>query len=333
MPSNVARIEQFLLSGVSDCKVLVVGDVMLDIYYIGDVQRISPEAPVPIVKVAKELKTLGGAGNVATNLIQLGCQVLLAGATGDDDNWQHLRRLMTIHNIECTGIIKSNRPTITKTRIVAGHQQVVRLDFEEIAPLPEYEESRLLEWVLAALAQGVKIVIVSDYGKGVCTPRVCQTIIHTCHKLAIPTIIDPKGRKWVKYQEADYITPNIKELGKALACHVDNTNELVYQYAAEARRRFNINNILVTRSDKGMSLVNHSGIIHIPTRAQEIFDVSGAGDTVVATLGVMLAGGADIATAVKVANIAAGIVVGKVGTGPVEVDELLEAIRHSHAAL
>lgn len=329
MPSNMACIEQFLLSEASKINVLVIGDVMLDIYYFGDVQRISPEAPVPVVKVARELKTLGGAGNVANNLRQFGCRVSLASATGDDDNCQQLKRLLAIQNIDYTGIINSNRPTITKTRIVAGHQQVVRLDFEEETPLSEYDEAHLLKWILAALTKDVHIVIVSDYGKGVCTPKVCQTIIKECHKLAIPTIIDPKGREWIKYQGADYITPNIKELSNALACRVDNTHEAVHHHAAEARQRFNIKNILVTRSEKGMSLINQSGIIHMPTRAQEVFDVSGAGDTVVATLGVMLAGGNDVTTAVKVANVAAGIVVGKIGTGPVEAAKLLEALRYT----
>lgn len=329
MNSNLDNIEQFLLTDAAACKVLVVGDVMLDIYYFGDVQRISPEAPVPVVKVAKELKTLGGAGNVANNLIELGCQVILAGVTGEDDNGQQLKGLMAVERIDCTKMIKTSRPTITKTRIVAGHQQVVRLDFEEVMPLSQQEETLLLTRVLHALSQGVAIVIVSDYGKGVCTPKVCQTIINECRKLAITTIVDPKGQEWCKYQGADFITPNIKELGDALACRVENTNEEVGQSAVEARRNFGIKTILVTRAEQGMSLINHTGIVHIPTRAQDVFDVSGAGDTVAATLGVMLAGGKDILTAVKVANIAAGVVVGKIGTSPVKADELLEALRYT----
>ncbi|MBP2638328.1 MAG: hldE 3 [Firmicutes bacterium] len=267
MHNQISQIEHFLLSEVSACKVLVIGDVMLDIYYWGNVNRISPEAPVPIVKVAKEIKTLGGAGNVASNLAQLGCQVLLSGVTGDDDNRQQLQQLMSMHNIECSGIFKSNRPTITKTRIIANHQQIARLDFEEVIPLTEHEEKRLLKRVLAALSQDVNIVIVSDYDKGVCTPTVCKTIINECQRLNIPTIVDPKGQDWSKYQGADYITPNIKELSTVLCCHINNSNDAIYHHALKVREYFNIKNVLVTRSEKGLSFVNDSGVVHIPTRA------------------------------------------------------------------
>lgn len=328
MFSNIKRILQFLAGEVKECKVLVVGDVMLDNYYFGEVKRISPEAPVPVVKVLRENKNLGGAGNVANNLAHLGCRVSLGGVIGDDDSGKNLCLLLEEQKIDYMGLTVTTRPTITKTRVIGENQQMFRLDFEEVKPLEDSILKKLDRWFSDKLAGGIDTVILSDYGKGVCTPKLCQLVIKKCKEKNIPVIVDPKGADWNKYSEADFITPNLHELSEVRSLQVKNDDEEVVKHGTRIRGIFKVKNLLVTRSEKGMSLLNDNGFVHIPTRAQEIFDVSGAGDTVVAVLAALIAGGINIIDTVKIANVAAGIVVGKLGTQPISVQELLDYISY-----
>lgn len=321
------RILQFLTKGVFDCNVLVVGDVMLDRYYFGEVKRISPEAPVPVTRITQEQSTLGGAANVANNLALLGAKVYLAGIAGQDESRRQLDKLLSSAGIGSEGLVDDARPTTTKLRVLGGHQQMLRLDFEDSHPVAGKAAENLRKYISGMITAGrVQAVIISDYAKGVCTPQVCQDIIKQCTAAGIPLVIDPKGINWQKYAGAPVITPNLKELAEAAKTEAANNDRVVKMLADKLRKRFNIDNIIVTRSEKGLSVIDEDQAVHISTYAQEVFDVSGAGDTVVAVLGAALAAGMDMIDAAHLANMAAGIVVGKLGTYAVKRGELLEAV-------
>ncbi|MEN6414732.1 MAG: D-glycero-beta-D-manno-heptose-7-phosphate kinase [Veillonellales bacterium] len=330
MYRNYNKIKAFVEEQVTQCTVLVVGDVMLDKYYFGEVKRISPEAPVPVTRVMQEKETLGGAGNVAHNLARLGCRTLLAGAVGNDIHCDSLCRLLDERNIIHEGLVAKDGPTTTKLRVIGGHQQMLRLDFEETSPVGDEVETKILYYVDKALQQKAGSVILSDYGKGICTSRVCQAIISKCAEYHIPVIIDPKGSNWHKYTGASFITPNIKELNEVSKNEVTNEDEPVKQAAQTIRRKFRIKNMMVTRSEKGLSLVGAKRCVHIPTLAQEVFDVSGAGDTVIAVMGAALSAGLDPVDSAYLANMAAGVVVGKLGTYAISRQELLEALENTN---
>ena len=318
-------VTTFLSEKVQNLKIAVIGDVMLDRYFHGEVKRISPEAPVPVTKINKINSVLGGAANVAANLAHLGCRVFMGGITGDDDNRILLERLMEEAGIDHSGLVKSaSRKTITKLRVLGGQQQMLRLDFEEIGDLVTEETAALTEWLDGLLEQGLDGIIISDYAKGVCAETFCQQVIAKAHADNIPVLIDPKGSDWSKYRGCDFITPNLKEMCEAAGCQRDNEDRAVVEMAMAARDKFAIKNVVVTRSEKGMSLINQEQVLHSPATAIEVFDVSGAGDTVAATLLVGAAGKLSLEEAVYMANRAAGIVVAKVGTYPVHRDELLK---------
>jgi len=326
--NDVAKVIDFLTQGIRSVKVLVVGDVMLDRYYFGEVKRISPEAPVPVTRVLEEHSTLGGAANVAHNLARIGAQVELAGVVGGDENNRELSRLLLQAGIGSAGLITDQRPTITKLRVLGGHQQMLRLDFEDNRPLSKGIEKKLKQYMSKAITEGaVQAVVISDYAKGVCTPLLCQFLIKECTRLGIPLIVDPKGSNWKKYSGAPLITPNLKELGEAAKEEIANEDSRVKKLADKLRKRFALESIIATRSEKGLSIINDNQAVHISTCAQEVFDVSGAGDTVVAVLGAALAGGLALADAANLANLAAGIVVGKIGTYAVQRDELVQAVQ------
>ena len=309
----------------SNKKVLVIGDVMLDIYYKGGVERISPEAPVPVVRVENVIYTIGGAGNVCNNIVNLNGVSYLVGFTGQDENNDILRKRLTEAKIDFH-LVKSDRPTITKMRIVGDHQQIVRVDFEDKAPeysKGEYEE---LKQNIIKLIEKSDIIVISDYKKGVCTDDVCKFIIQQSNNKNKKVIVDPKGKDWNKYQNAYFITPNLKELREISNVDILNENNEIEKYGFEILKKYNINNLLVTRSEKGMSLISNKETQHIPSIAKEVFDVSGAGDTVVATLSLALTNGFNKYEAIKLANSAAGVVVGKLGTVPITLDELEETI-------
>lgn len=314
----------FLEHKIQDVRVLVVGDVMLDRYFYGTATRISPEAPVPVNRVDKKKDTLGGAANVAHNLAQLGCQTYLAGAIGDDHHGRLLIRKMKKRDIHTDGIVLGREKTTTKIRILGGHQQMIRVDFEETDAISADATVELESFVQNRIKDGVEAIILSDYGKGVCTPELCQYVIQEAKKAGIPVFVDPKGNKWDKYKNASYITPNVKEAGVVCGRTLNNNDEHDIQDAALfIQQNYDIDNVMITRSEKGLSLFMGNTDFAVPTVAQEVFDVSGAGDTVISVFAAGVGGNLEPFTAAQLANFAAGIEVGKLGTYAVSREELL----------
>lgn len=325
------KLLNFVLNDISKARILVVGDVMLDRYYYGEVSRISPEAPVPINHVTKVTDTMGGSANVAHNLALLGCKTSIAGFVGNDYHCQTLLDKFTSRGIDYKGIIHRDAPTTTKLRVIGGHQQMLRLDFEDTEPIGEQYEERLLNFVDQSLQIGVDAVILSDYGKGACTYEVCTRIIEACKEFGVPVFVDPKGIEWEKYAYADYITPNFKELNSIQPKPIYNRDEYIEQAAKFAMDKYDIKSVLATRSEYGMSLVQpKAGVVHIPTKAQEVFDVSGAGDTVISVFALGIAGGLAPVEAAYLANLAASVVVAKLGTYAVSNAELQHVIKRMH---
>ncbi|MGC8765640.1 MAG: bifunctional D-glycero-beta-D-manno-heptose-7-phosphate kinase/D-glycero-beta-D-manno-heptose 1-phosphate adenylyltransferase HldE [Brevinematia bacterium] len=311
-----------MLENFKDAKVLVIGDVMLDVYLYGDVERISPEAPVPVVHVKKESYVPGGAANVANNVSTLKAKSTLVGITGNDENSTKLKRLLENQGITYR-FVTTKHPTITKTRVVSSNQQILRIDVEN----PLAVEKDIEKEISGLITENIKkadVVVISDYGKGVCTSSICQHIVTEGSKNNKPVIIDPKKKDWEKYRGASILTPNLKELSDFLGKPVANEDKEIEAALKEAYKKLGVENIIVTRSEKGMSLFDGKDLFHIPTEAKEVYDVSGAGDTVIATLSVALASKMDIKEAAIVANKAAGIVVGKAGTAPIYYEELLK---------
>lgn len=307
-------------------KVLVIGDLMLDCYYWGNVGRISPEAPVPVVKVSQKTFSLGGAGNVAANLSGLGCSAAVIGLIGQDEASGQLRDLLAAFQIEDRCIDDTGRPTITKTRIMASKQQVVRLDEEDGRSIGTETADRILSAAAKLLPQ-VNAVILSDYGKGMFDSHpFIQALIRSCRKMDVPVFIDPKGREWERYAGATCITPNTAELELAVGAPVTLKTDLI-PVGRDIRRKLALDWLLVTRGSNGMALFGEEASpLMIAARAREVFDVSGAGDTVIATLAACVAAKMDVTDAASVANNAAGIVVGKLGTQPVNWQELAHGL-------
>ena len=320
------RLFDFVQNKAKSCRILVVGDVMLDQYYYGEVTRISPEAPVPITRVTSTKQTMGGAANVAHNLALLGTQTYISGFVGDDFHCQTLMDKFTSRGINYRGIVYTEAPTTTKLRIIGGHQQMLRLDFEETAPVKDPYEGRCINYIEQQMEEGLDAVIISDYAKGACTENICKEAIRLAHEHSIPAVVDPKGTAWEKYTGADYLTPNLKELNAILKEPIKNVDLKVEKGAFYAMKHFGIKNMLVTRSECGMSLVQPKNTVHIPTKSREVFDVSGAGDTVIAVFTLGLAGGLEPTEAAYLANLAASVVVAKLGTYAVSQDELLEVL-------
>ena len=319
------------LERIAEARLLVVGDVMLDRYYFAEVSRISPEGPVPVALVKDCKNTLGGAANVAHNLARLGCQVSLCGISGDDENRAILERKLTTLGIDATDLLKTGRPTTTKVRVIGGHQQMLRLDFEETGATSRKQEKQLIGAIRKKLDSGVDAVILSDYAKGVCSSSLCRALIQACRQVNIPLVVDPKGANWKKYLGAFLVTPNVKELAEASRSPVFNDDFSIELLARTIRRRFAFDVLMVTRSEKGLSLFGEDRVTHIPTYAREVFDVSGAGDTVAAVMGAALAAGLKPGAAAHLANLAAGVVVAKLGTyaiSAVELEAALAEIQH-----
>lgn len=309
------------LSGVS---VLVVGDVMLDEYVWGDVRRISPEAPVPVVEITRRSHAPGGAANVAAGVIALGGVAGIIGVTGGDAAGEQLRESLAAGGIDVSGlIIDSTRPTTAKTRFIAQAQQVMRADEEDPRALDEGLASRLLA-VLDARLDACDCVVLSDYGKGVVTDAVAETVINAARAASTPIVVDPKGLRFTKYTGATVITPNDLELAQAAHVQIGSQAELVA--AAERLAGECHASLLVTRGAAGMSLVGAGVRFDVPARAREVFDVTGAGDTVVAVLAAALGRGLALTQAVVLANAAASVAVGKVGTVAVTTAELSVAL-------
>lgn len=309
----------------ASCTVLVIGDVMLDRYFWGDVERISPESPVPIVRVDKKTSTLGGAGNVAKNLKGLNCKQILLGVRGDDSNGSSLQDILNKEDIKNHLIPVKNHPTTTKTRILSQNQQLLRLDEENSKEIPKNILKELLDSFDKALPEA-DVVIVSDYGKGVFQFDVTQHIIKRCRSKNVAVFVDPKGVSWERYSGATCVTPNKAELNLIAPFPADDET-ILENLAKKAVEKYDLDFMLVTRGPKGISLFQRGRPArHIATHAREVYDVSGAGDTVIASLSAAYGCGLKMSEAAVLANMAAGIVVGKVGTQPVLESELKQAL-------
>jgi len=313
-------------------RVLVLGDVMLDEFIWGRVARISPEAPVPVVEVTRQSFHLGGAGNVAGNVVALGGQAVLVGVVGDDDAGRRLRAELAARGVEAAlAQDRGGRPTTLKTRIVAHHQQVVRADRELAQDVAGELERELLARLGAALP-GCQALLVSDYQKGVVTPRVMQAVRRLARRRGLPVLVDPKVNHQALYRHVSVVTPNQGEAEQIAGQRIRSAEDL----AAVGQRLLQVlrcEAVLITRGEHGLSLFERSRRpVHVPTAAREVFDVTGAGDTVIATLALALSAGAPLRDAARLANQAAGVVVGKLGTATTSPEELLAAVQAAQPA-
>lgn len=317
-----------LVERLKGATVLCIGDLMLDRFVYGEVERISPEAPIPVLGVRRRTTMLGGAGNVARNLASLGAKVELIGVTGADDAARELKEEFAgLPGTRATLLADSTRPTSIKTRYLAGTQQMMRADEESTAPLAAELRERLLAAAAKAM-EAAAVVVLSDYAKGVLKNGVAAALIDMARQRKKPVIVDPKSADFSVYRHASLLTPNRTELGQAARLPVGGDGEIV-DAAKQLISDTGIDAILVTRSREGMTLVRSKGPAqHLQAIAREVFDVSGAGDTVLAILAAGLAAGAPLEQAAALANVGAGIVVGKVGTAAVYPDELVGALHH-----
>lgn len=324
MIAQLHRVIHEIQDQWSSKRVLVVGDVMLDKYIWGDVQRISPEAPVPVVRGLRHDEKPGGAANVAMNMACLGAKTIVVGITGRDESERLLAESLRINGVHPQFVSSEEYETVTKMRILGGRQQMLRLDFEHFAAIESSVYERLIERTLDLLP-GSHALVLSDYAKGVITPEVCAAVIPAARKLGIPVLVDPKGLDYARYKGATTICPNLTELARAVRLEPNDLEALFI--AAEAMvADLHLDFLTATLSEKGIALVRQGSRFVAPAVARQVFDVSGAGDTVVAVMALCLASGLEPETAVQLANIAAGIVVGKVGTVPVQKHELLAAL-------
>ncbi|MCX8601166.1 MULTISPECIES: bifunctional D-glycero-beta-D-manno-heptose-7-phosphate kinase/D-glycero-beta-D-manno-heptose 1-phosphate adenylyltransferase HldE [unclassified Gilliamella] len=302
-------------------NILVVGDIMLDRYWYGGTNRISPEAPVPVVKIDALEERPGGAANVAMNITALGGHVRLIGLTGIDEPAKILDEQLTQYHVQCDFVSVSTHPTITKLRVLSRNQQLIRIDFEE--GFDNVDPSPMLERIKTALASH-NVLVLSDYAKGALSS--VQAMIQLANQANVPILVDPKGTDFERYRGATLLTPNMSEFEAVVgACH---NEEQIIEKGYELIKRFDLKALLVTRSEKGMTLLQlDKPVYHLPTHAKEVFDVTGAGDTVIATLATALASGQSLEESCFLANAAAGVVVGKLGTSTVSQIELENAIR------
>jgi len=307
-----------LPSAVRRARVLVVGDVMLDRYWFGEVSRISPEAPVPIVKVDRIEERPGGAANVARNVSALGAKAALLSVVGRDEAGRCLKQLLQQEKVATSLHTDATISTTVKLRVIGRQQQLLRADFETL-PSHEVLASKLKDY--QRLLKNADVVILSDYGKGGLAH--IAKMITAARSRGVPVLVDPKGEDYSRYRGATLVTPNRAELRAVTGGW---TSERMLEAKAQAlRQRLGLGGLLVTRSEEGMTLYCKDGKLHVPAQAREVYDVSGAGDTVIATIGVMLAAGESMDSAIRIANRAAGIVVGKFGTAVVYPQELFAA--------
>jgi len=305
-------------------QILVVGDLMLDRYWHGAASRISPEAPVPVVNVEQSEDRVGGAGNVALNIASLGAGASLVGVVGEDDAATALKTRLESAGIHCDFQVSESKPTITKLRVISRHQQLLRLDFEELFAV---EDCAQLPQKTETLLPNVGALVLSDYAKGALGDP--QSLIELARQKSVPVLVDPKGTDFERYRGATLLTPNLAEFEAVVG---ECPNELtIVKKGAKLLQTLDIDALLITRSEKGMTLLYEGSrkdtqVLHLPARAREVFDVTGAGDTVISVLATALAAGKELPEAVAMANIAAGIVVGKLGTATVSMPELRRAI-------
>ncbi|MCB9978945.1 MAG: D-glycero-beta-D-manno-heptose-7-phosphate kinase [Rhodospirillales bacterium] len=339
MPANTdVSAESYALGQIIESMagkaILVVGDIMLDRFVSGTVERISPESPVPVLSIRRENRMLGGAGNVVSNLSGLKSRPILVSLTGSDEDGASVRALAEGMGADCTGLFTdSSRPTTVKTRFLAGHQQLLRADFEQTSPISVPCAEQILAAAKAALPQ-VGALVLSDYGKGVLTDDLLADLIAAARTRNIPVLVDPKGRNYARYRGASVVTPNRKELAEASDGGPLPDDDSVVAAAHRVCAASGIDAMVATRAAEGMTIIrkkpgspDFERPLHLRAQAREVYDVSGAGDTVIATLAAALAAGASLSQAASLANRAGGIVVGKVGTAPIRAAELTQALR------
>lgn len=329
--ANSAKLKK-IIKNFSGIKITVIGETMLDRFIKGSVSRISPEAPVPIVKITEEKIIPGGAGNVANNLIELGADVSLISLIGDDEAGKKLITINKERKINISGLIQSKAvKTIEKNRIIAEHQQIVRFDVEPLNfKLSKTMESRLLDFLKSDLKNGAKAVIISDYGKGIFTPTMISKTIALCAKFKTPVCVDPKVEHFGKYKKVTCITPNTNEAFSGMRQIPKSSQEEIINLGKKIIKKLKLKSLLITQGENGMTLFNNTlknlRIKHIPTQTKEVFDVTGAGDTVISVFTLSIAAKSNFENAAEIANIAGQIVVSKLGTATVKQEEIIKQI-------
>ena len=319
--------QNFFKTRVERCKVLVIGDIMMDRYYYGDVKKFASDAPVPVAKIVKRKSSLGAAANIANNLANLGCQTAIAGFVGDDHNFEILSEQLYESGIDQDGLIATDWPTTTKIRIMSGHVQMFRMDFEDLAPRTDDQFDALKSFVRQRLNESLDAIVLADYEKGVCTERFCASVIRAAHNHGVPVVVMPYGQQWIKYAQADYITPNVAKINKILLSPIPTDDDDAAERAGRyIMRKFRIKNVLATRSASGMTLVTDNDVAHLRTRVQEVFDSAGAADTVAAVFAMALAGGLRPVDGAYISNLAAGIVLRKSGTYAITREDVLNEL-------
>lgn len=316
-------IEQIFRS-FKEKTIAVIGDVMIDKYIFGHVSRISPEYPVPVVDVTRESSRLGGAANVAVNAHALGAETLLIGVTGNDAERRNLESLMREHGLDPAMLVADgSRPTTCKTRILSQNHHITRVDYESRTPVEKALEERLLGMFME-IAGSVDAVVLEDYNKGVLTPSLIASVIAICRERGTPVLVDPKLKGFFSYGGSTVFKPNLSELAASLGIPVANADRDVEQACLMLLERLDVENLVVTRSEKGMTVYDGT-FTHIPALSLDVADVSGAGDTVIGTLALGLASGLDLVTSTRIANLAANTVCQEVGAVPVKPDKLFSA--------
>lgn len=314
------HLEKFL-SKIPEVRILVIGDLILDHFVSGVVKRISPEAPVPVVEVKKEIYRCGGAGNVCFNIIGLGGNVTIAGVIGDDSNGTLVKNMLEENHIGTFLLSRKNFPTSIKTRIIAGPQQMIRVDREKIEKLSQEELNMLQEFIKKEI-ENFDAIIISDYGKGVIIPSLISYSVNMCRKYKRMITVDPKINHFLYYKQVDCLTPNLMEASAGMHIPEPSTEEEIAYLGKKIMKKLFCRNLIITRGKDGMTVFTDNEIIHLPAISKEVFDVTGAGDTVIAILTLALACGFDILKAAIFANLAAAVVVQKLGTANVSPDEL-----------
>tara|TARA_B100000287_G_C20660606_1_gene789993 strand:- start:85 stop:1023 length:939 start_codon:yes stop_codon:yes gene_type:complete len=304
--------------------ILVIGDIMLDKYIYGNSDRLSPEAPIPVVDCLKEENSLGGAANVANNIQKLGVESYLIGLIGNDINAKVLEKILHGNKIKTFNITSKDIITTTKTRILGNNQQICRID-NESKNIKFLNLESDIEDIFLKVLPNIKMIILSDYDKGFLSKGIVSKICSHAVKNKIDVLVDPKFLDWNKYNGATYITPNFKEFSYAVNKQIKNNDADIEKYGRELLKRYDIENIIVTRAEKGISLINNSNIIHAPTSNKKVYDVTGAGDTVIATIAFCLFEKVNLKESLHWANKAASVVIRKIGANPITYDDLKEA--------
>jgi rfaE bifunctional protein kinase chain/domain len=320
---------QEIFSQFTSKRIAILGDVMMDAYVIGSVTRISPEAPVPIVSLSKKENRLGGAANVALNIVSLGAEAIICSVVGDDSEAEELIQIFDKENVNSSGIVRSRyRKTTVKTRIIGNNQQLLRVDYEQIDPISTDEENQLIQKVADLIQTGIDALIFEDYNKGVLTERVISEVLYLCKTANIPTTVDPKRDNFFAYKGVTLFKPNLKELKEGLNVHFDISNKEAFENAVlQLEDKLQNENTFITLSEHGVFIKSAEEKIYIPAHIRTIADVSGAGDTVISVATLCLAIGLPIEKVAAYANLAGGLVCEKSGVVSIEKDQLIEEIQ------